>query len=289
MRFRVIATLAVVVAAVGVLVGGVSNAAASTKTYEPYYNYAADPQTTNIPWVAWAGETVKVARCFGLGDSQVNSNTLGDFASRNGFDPLSVLQGEFDKSDWSGATDQPPFFQIGTGDETSRQVKAYWDPAGGICFATDVTSEKAGLERIKFSISLNLGKYLNFILGQDVIFQQDLYVIWMWDSVPTITESGDVGAYAVGDPAGSGTFDPIADSSGYKSLEPGLIEATARYWSRYGSGRHAEAFEVIRDQAASPEQSWMAQEAAALDRTVRENAPDEDAAAHLLEAGHGTT
>lgn len=72
-------------------------------------------------------------------------------------------------------------------------------------------------------------------------------------------------------------------------LEPDLIEATARYWSRYGSGRHAEAFEVIRDQAASPEQSWMAQEAAALDRTVRENAPDEDAAAHLLEAGHVTT
>ncbi len=128
MRFRVIATLAVVVAAIGVLVGGVSNAAASTKTYEPYYNYAADPQTTNIPWVAWAGETVKVARCFGLGDSQVDTDTLASFAHDKGFDPLSVLTGEFDKSDWSGATDQPPFFQIGTGDETSRQVQAYLEP-----------------------------------------------------------------------------------------------------------------------------------------------------------------
>jgi hypothetical protein len=227
MRFRVIATLAVVVAAVGVLVGGVSNAAASTKgAYEPNYNYAADPQTTNIPWVAWAGETVKVARCFGLGDSQVNLNSLTDYASKKGFDPLSVLTGEFDKSDWSGATDQPPFFQIGTGDETSRQVQAYWDPNGGICFATDVTSEKAGMERIKFSISLNLGEWINFELGQDVIFQQDLYVIWMWDSAPTLTESGDVGAYAVGDPGGSGTFDPIADSSGHKTLQPGLIQAT---------------------------------------------------------------
>lgn len=72
-------------------------------------------------------------------------------------------------------------------------------------------------------------------------------------------------------------------------LEADLIEATARYWSRYGSGRHAEAFEVIRDQAASPEHSWMAQEAAALDVTVRENAPDEDAAAQILEVGHVTT
>jgi len=33
-------------------------------------------------------------------------------------------------------------------------------------------------------------------------------------------------------------------------LEPDLIEATARYWSRYGDGRYAEAFEVIREAAA---------------------------------------
>jgi two-component system, NtrC family, response regulator HydG len=33
-------------------------------------------------------------------------------------------------------------------------------------------------------------------------------------------------------------------------LEPDLIEATARYWSRYADGRYAEAFEVIRDGAA---------------------------------------
>ena len=32
-------------------------------------------------------------------------------------------------------------------------------------------------------------------------------------------------------------------------LEPDLIESTARYWSRFGQGRYAEAFEVIRDGA----------------------------------------
>ncbi len=30
-------------------------------------------------------------------------------------------------------------------------------------------------------------------------------------------------------------------------LEPDLIEGTARYWSRFGDGRYAEAFEVIRE------------------------------------------
>jgi two-component system, NtrC family, response regulator HydG len=32
-------------------------------------------------------------------------------------------------------------------------------------------------------------------------------------------------------------------------LKPDLIESTARYWSRYGEGDYAEAFEVIRDAA----------------------------------------
>ena len=45
-------------------------------------------------------------------------------------------------------------------------------------------------------------------------------------------------------------------------LEPDLIEATARYWSRYGGGRHAEAFEVVRDQAAGPALGWTAEETA---------------------------
>jgi two-component system response regulator HydG len=32
-------------------------------------------------------------------------------------------------------------------------------------------------------------------------------------------------------------------------LEPDLIQSTARYWSRFGEGRYAEAFEVIREGA----------------------------------------
>ncbi len=35
-------------------------------------------------------------------------------------------------------------------------------------------------------------------------------------------------------------------------LEPDLIAATARYWSRYCDGSHAEPFEAIRDRAARP-------------------------------------
>ena len=34
-------------------------------------------------------------------------------------------------------------------------------------------------------------------------------------------------------------------------LEPDLIRSTARYWSRFGGGRYAEAFEVVRDSAVA--------------------------------------
>jgi two-component system, NtrC family, response regulator HydG len=38
-------------------------------------------------------------------------------------------------------------------------------------------------------------------------------------------------------------------------LEPDLIASTARYWSRYGGGSHAEPFEAIRDRAGGPARS----------------------------------
>jgi LmbE family N-acetylglucosaminyl deacetylase/ActR/RegA family two-component response regulator len=81
-------------------------------------------------------------------------------------------------------------------------------------------------------------------------------------------------------------------------LEPDLIEATARYWSRFGSGRYAEAFEVVRDHAAGAVPGAAGNQAAdeaavretsSLAAAVRENAPDEDAAQQILEAGYVTT
>jgi LmbE family N-acetylglucosaminyl deacetylase/ActR/RegA family two-component response regulator len=80
-------------------------------------------------------------------------------------------------------------------------------------------------------------------------------------------------------------------------LEPDLIEATARYWSRFGGGRHAEAFEVVRDHAVSvapagqrsrspADQAESAHEAAVLADLVVQNAPQEAAARQILEAGY---
>jgi LmbE family N-acetylglucosaminyl deacetylase/ActR/RegA family two-component response regulator len=82
-------------------------------------------------------------------------------------------------------------------------------------------------------------------------------------------------------------------------MEPDLISATARYWSRYGSGRYAEAFEVVRDRPAGPipaarDEIMRGSDAAVAETpdlvaAVRENAPDENAAQQILEAGYVTT
>ncbi len=45
-------------------------------------------------------------------------------------------------------------------------------------------------------------------------------------------------------------IDAFGSQTGVRDyLEPDLISATARYWSRYCAGRYAEAFEAIRDRA----------------------------------------
>ena len=47
-------------------------------------------------------------------------------------------------------------------------------------------------------------------------------------------------------------IDAFGSQTGVRDyLEPGLIISTARYWSRYGGGSHAEPFEAIRDRAGS--------------------------------------
>jgi LmbE family N-acetylglucosaminyl deacetylase len=48
-------------------------------------------------------------------------------------------------------------------------------------------------------------------------------------------------------------IDAFSSQTGVRDyLEPDLISATARYWSRYCAGRYAEAFEGIRDRAGGP-------------------------------------
>jgi CheY-like chemotaxis protein len=50
-------------------------------------------------------------------------------------------------------------------------------------------------------------------------------------------------------------IDAFTSQAGVRDyLEPDLIASTARYWSRYGGGSHAEPFEAVRHRAGGPAQ-----------------------------------
>ena len=59
-----------------------------------------------------------------------------------------------------------------------------------------------------------------------------------------------IDAYLDGKLAAIGAF--ASQTAIRQYLEPDLIAATARYWSRFGDGRYSEAFEVVRDRAPGP-------------------------------------
>src|ERR1022692_797840 len=70
-------------------------------------------------------------------------------------------------------------------------------------------------------------------------------------------------------------------------LEPDLIQSTARYWSRYGGGRYAEAFEVVRDSAerqplSIPGGTWMASPGDEADAESRAATADSTLEAHSV-------
>ena len=57
-----------------------------------------DPQTTNIPYLAWAGEEVKVVKCIGGADGD---RYLGRLRQQSGH-RSALLAGKFRVEDWSG-------------------------------------------------------------------------------------------------------------------------------------------------------------------------------------------
>ncbi|HWG60916.1 MAG TPA: response regulator [Streptosporangiaceae bacterium] len=79
-------------------------------------------------------------------------------------------------------------------------------------------------------------------------------------------------------------FQSQAQIRGY--LAPDLIKSTARYWSRYGDGLYAEAFEVIRDATATGRPGSPTPGAAATGGNVVTGVPGQGTDPDGLQPGH---
>jgi len=99
--------------------------------------YYTDPQNTNVPYLAWDGEQIRLVKCFTA--AEVPTAGVGRF----------VIE------DWSGANFQKPVFEnsgLGATDGTATEFAGAGDQAGNFCFATTVVSVKPGLAVIKLVV-----------------------------------------------------------------------------------------------------------------------------------------
>ena len=179
---------------------------------------APDPQNTNIPYLAWAGNQVNVTKCFDSGTAG------GDIAQV----PVPTLYGKYVVEDWSGvelagpsagfASKEPQFLNDADGDVVG-QIPTSGPHEGSLCFSVHVSSLKPGLAVIKLAVREDL---LRLLPGLDVLAKHQFLVIWMRSNAPTIREvaNADFPSISVGDPLGDGNFD-LGQPFGRR---PGLID-----------------------------------------------------------------
>jgi hypothetical protein len=190
---------------------------------------AQDPQTANIPYLAWAGNQVKITKCFSeaLAGGPLNAEIINPF-----------LRGKFRVEDWSGyeltggggdgsvntrqRTPDPQFLNTIDGDSTG-QIFLFDPRLGGprLCFSAHVSSLKPGLAVIKLAVRPEL---LGLLPGLDVLAKHQFLVIWMRSQAPTIREvaNADFPSISVGDPSGNGVFnlgDPFGRNNGLVQID----------------------------------------------------------------------
>ena len=177
-----------------------------------------DPQNTNVPYLAWAGNQVNVTKCL---DSRQAEGSIAAV-------PVPLLFGKFRIEDWSGveldgpsagfASREPQFLNDVDGDVVA-QVPTRGPHAGSLCFSVHVSSLKPGLAVIKLAVREDL---LRLLPGLDILVKHQFLVIWMRSNAPTIREvaNGDFPGVNVGDPTGNGIFD-LGTAQGRRN---GLVE-----------------------------------------------------------------
>jgi hypothetical protein len=180
--------------AAAVLSAAVSLWAVSTGTAAaiPYF----EPLTTNVPYLAWRGEEIRLVKCAteATDGADVVSLMKGGIAG----DGSSRFNADWIVEDWSGQFFTPPQLEAST-------VKFFTgnnEYRGAPCVKADFVSLKAGLAQIKLVIT-------DARTGNPVLKHQFL-AGWLGLNTPTIRELSSTdqpgGGGVLGDPTGNGVF-----------------------------------------------------------------------------------
>ncbi|MDX6566542.1 MAG: hypothetical protein QOE10_2204, partial [Gaiellales bacterium] len=207
-------------AAVGVAAIAVLGTVASSTAFAGGFieGSANDPNTTNVPYLAWRGENLRLVKCFGVNDFeqayQSEFSKTANFTNdsiQNIFG--SIVQTNVQLEDWSGTdTGVNTPHEVITGARTFLYYNVRTlDPV--ICFQDTWASQKAGLGQFKLTVSIGLTNIQNtgVSLGAQVLVMQHQWLAgWMSLNAPTLDEvtSRDPAKNpeGLGDPKGDGNL-----------------------------------------------------------------------------------
>jgi hypothetical protein len=190
------------------------------------WNPNDDPNTTNVPYLAWRGENIRLVDCFGAADfTRYRNQQHPELLSQNVADVTdsqisnifgSIVQTNNQMLDWSGYSDgsNAPHEVI----NGARTFLWYNFTAGHpvICFQDTWDSAKAGLASFKLTVSAGLTDFDNtgVSIGSQVILLQHQWLAgWMNLNLPTINEMSSISTTGtnqnpegLGDATGDGKF-----------------------------------------------------------------------------------
>ena len=193
-------------------------------------------QSTNVPYVAWVGEHVRLVAC-----SAEFTEEIDLLAKQKNVAPESLL-GYFDNvnfavEDWSGYQFQPPTPDGDAGSEIGQPFDpgpaAFFESSEGRdCVATNYKSLNPGLTRIRAVVKNDE--------DGEVVFSHQFLVIWLTANKPTLSEAGETAkgtetfqnqlygsgpgnlSHFLGDKAGDGKFIPSPFSG--EETDKGLVQ-----------------------------------------------------------------
>jgi hypothetical protein len=197
-----------------------------------------NPTTTNIPYLAWRGENIRLVKC--SDDLQERElNVLRDAVIRRNEVPLFFLTGvdfDFVLEEWGSDTARDP--------SPISSSSGFFFAGNKICVRETWTSSGAGLARIKLAVNVdttsvrvpqdNVAQAAGLnpvfaILQRSHLLQHQFLAGWMTLSDPTVTELplGGDGPNDPGNPLGSGVLNTFwADT--FPQADPrnqGVIQA----------------------------------------------------------------
>ncbi len=203
--------------------------AAAGKNHEGTQFEAGDPLTTNIPYVAWAGEEVRLVKCVDI--SRIEADV------------------EWDNVEWS-TNREPSFFD--DIDQRTESFAGRGDQSGRTCGAIDIVSHSPGMAVVKMSSDA-----LDPPEGAPELKHQFL-VIWLGMNAPVLEEldANDFPGLDVGDPLGDGNFLAGADNGYVRATITGSFDGIRgdeytlpRDWAALAT-RYAHSSDSISDPMA---------------------------------------